>query len=255
MRIAQDGTKTPRIVAEGPSADTLEVSIPAKDFLFSQASIVASVMLENNSHLIHSDFSKYVNNNGDTWSNDSLKANYKSWTGAYNFVNHQARDDFAVGVVLDAAMRRNFVNASENLWNYYTDILIATHRDFKDLVGQITNGGVEYLSMGCDAMKIQCSKCGAQHDGEPHQDCGHQSSKGKYFVDRAGTRRISADILGTSEAGTVEFTEASWLTIPPAFHGAVHRNILPIDRKASVRIMFPKKAVERKASSMFLGFK
>lgn len=246
-------SKNVQAIADGPKgSESVVISVPSSKFLFSQATIVASVQLENNSHLIHPEFSKFVNNNGDTWSNESLQGNHKSWIGAFNFVNHKAGDDKGVGVVLDVALRRNYINASKNLHNYYADILIATSRDFEDLCRQITTGGIEYLSMGCDAYKITCSRCGMEHDGEPI-GCGHQHSKGKYFIDRAGTRRISADILGTKDAGTVQFTEASWLTQPPAFHGAVKRNILPIDLKAAVAITLPHRALERTASQKFLG--
>jgi hypothetical protein len=255
MRYVAKDSQYAEIVADaGPRGDALEITVPSRKFLFTQASIVASVQLENNSHLIHPEFSKFVNNNGDTWSNESLWANHKSWIGAFNFVNHKASDDNGVGVILDVAMRRNYIDDSRNLHNYYADILIATHRDFPDLVKQIATGGIEYLSMGCDAYKIACSRCGMSHDGEA-PGCGHDHGKGKYFIDRSGTRRISADILGTGDSGTVNFTEASWLTQPPAFHGAVKRNVLPIDLKSSVSITMPKSAMARQASMKFLGQK
>lgn len=243
-------TKSPKIVAENNGEIT--VAVPASQFLFTQASICASVLMEPNSYLIHPQFSRFVNNNGDTWSNTSLKANKDSWIGAYNFVNHKDGDENGVGLILDVALRVNYLDPEKNLYNYYTDILIATHRDFSDLVTAVANSEIEYLSMGCDAKYITCSQCGNVSVDE-HDCCDHAlNSKGKYFIDRTGTRRICAEVLGTEEEGSVTFVEASWLTMPPAFHGAVRRNVVPIDPKNTVTFQMPKKATERPAYRKFL---
>lgn len=246
-------TSKSKIIAEDKVANTITVAIPAREFLFTQASICASVMLEPNSHLIHPMFSKYVNNNGDTWSNESLLANKDSWIGAFNYVNHKDGEENGVGLIPDVTLRVNFLDPKKNLFNYYADILIATHRDFGTLVDGIATNKILYMSMGCDAEIITCSKCGHVSSSE-HDSCDHSlNAKGKYFIDNAGVRRICADVLGTKEKGSTTFVEASWLTVPPAFHGAVKRNVLPIEKDKMVHVIMPTKTQDRIAYQKFLG--
>ena len=94
----------------------VDIELPSKDFLFTQASIVCSIMVEPNSFKIYPETGKFVNNNGDCWTNEALKANYKSFIGAYNFVNHIQEDEKAVGFIGDAALRRVIVNPKDNIF-------------------------------------------------------------------------------------------------------------------------------------------
>lgn len=228
------------------------IVLSSKNYIFSQASIVSSVLLEDESHLIHPATSQFVNNNGDAWSNQSLKTNYKSFIGAYNYVNHVQEPDKAVGFIADAVLRRRILDNEKNLYVFYTDILVATHRDNETLVSKILNGKVKYLSMGCDALVSKCSRCGEVFNDDEDM-CNHLfSDKGKYYVDSEGNRRIIAELLGNEEEGSVVFTEASWLSMVPAFHGAVSRNNLKIPKGVDIEVEIPNFAMDREAIKQFV---
>ncbi|HEC66053.1 MAG TPA: hypothetical protein ENI23_12230 [bacterium] len=206
-----------------------QINLNSSDYIFSQTSIVSSVQLERNSHIITPETSKYVNTNGDTWSNEALKSNYGSFIGAFNYVNHEQIPEKSAGFVADAALRKIFIDPEVNSHIYYTDILTATHRDHSSLVRKILSNEIEYLSMGCDCEISMCSRCGHKLGNDFDLLCDHlEFAKGKYYVDVSGKKRRIAELLGTEEKGSVTFTEASWLTEPPAFHGASRRHTLSI---------------------------
>ena len=226
-RIAQRSRTSVQVSKEQPKA--VDVELSSDDFLFSQASIVSSVFLEPNSYFIHPSTQKFVNNNGDCFSNQSLQANYHSFIGAYNYVNHVQVPEKAIGFVCDAALRKLVVDKENpNVPVYYVDILLATHRGHEKIISHILTDKIKYLSMGCDAYLSTCSKCGNQFS-EDYELCDClANSKGKYYLDEFGKRRVIAEILGTEKPKTVDFIEASYLTEVPAFHGAVKRNVLRI---------------------------
>lgn len=252
-RIAKAGSRQ-RVAAEQTTADTVRITLPARDYLFAQVSIVSSVSLEDKStYLINPVTSKYVNSNGDAWSNEALKANFGSFIGAYNYINHIQEPEKAVGFLADAALRRIILNAEENLFIYYVDLLVATHRkSHPALSKQIVAGKVQYLSMGCESFMSTCSACG--HQAEDETDfCEHLDyHKGKYFLDKSGTKRVTAELLGTEKPGSVHFQEASWLTEPPAFGGAVRRHLLPLDGDQQVVLSMPAQAAAKPAVKQFL---
>lgn len=229
----------------------VDVDLSSDEYIFSQASIVSSVMLETGTHYIHPITQKFVNNNGDCFSNESLKANYKSFVGAYNYVNHVQVPEKAIGFIADAALRKLIVEKEHpEIPVYYVDILIATHRDNKKMVDLILRDQVKFLSMGCDAYISTCSKCGNAFS-EDYELCDCLANdKNKHYLDDFGKRRIIAEILGTEKPKTVEFVEASYLTEVPAFHGAVKRNIFRIEPGVSVGFTmdeddFSKPAVQK----------
>ncbi|GAG88474.1 unnamed protein product, partial [marine sediment metagenome] len=117
------------IIKASKKAKNVTASLSSNDFVFNQATIVSSVILEPNSFLIHPVTNKYVNTNGDAWSNETLKNNYKSFIGAWNYVNHVQEPVQSVGFLADAALRKFVLDPEEKVYNYYTDILVATHRD------------------------------------------------------------------------------------------------------------------------------
>ena len=231
----------------------LKVALSSDEFLFTQASIVSSVMLEEDTHCIHPLASKFVNSNGDTWSNESLKANYRSFIGAYNYVNHVQVPDKAVGFLADASLRRIVLSRDEKVFIYYSDILVATHRDHLNLIKKILSDKIQYMSMGCDAVLSICSKCG-NISREDFDVCECiLGSKGKYYIDHYGRRRVVAEILGNGEEGTVQFIESSWLTETPAFGGAVKRNILHIPGGYNVEISIPQQFMDKDAIKKYVN--
>lgn len=256
-RVVNEGAAAARhrtAAAQGEGQDqTVRLALPARDFLFAQTSIVSSVMLEDNSHLIRPETAQFVNANGDTWSNQSLRANYESFIGAFNFVNHDQRPEKSVGFIADAALRQIWIDPKERIFIYYVDILVATSREFTKLCEGILTSKIEYLSMGCDMEISTCSACGNVAEDE-FDLCPHlQDSKGKSFIDKHGVKRVTAEILGNAERGSVVFVEASWLTEPPAFGGAAKRSVMSLDSDATVIVQMPGWAAQRPAVEMWAG--
>lgn len=250
----------------GKASGVTVLSLPSKEFLFTQNTICCSVSLENGSHLIKSASSDYVNNNGETWSNESLKANYKSFIGAWNYLDHIQIPAKSIGVIPDAVLRKIALPTSPKDFIYYVDILVATHRANEKICREIATGGIEYLSMGCNVHVSTCSKCGHVMDfseedetylgfeEETSVECEHMLlHKGKIFTDARGQKRKCAEILGTSQEGTVDFFEASFLTKPPAFHGAVKRNVLSIDKDSVVSVEYPTDKLDKPAAEKYLS--
>lgn len=231
----------------------VQLMLPAKDFLFAQTSIVCSVMTEQNSYLIRPECSKFVNANGDGWTNEALKANYETFIGAYNFVNHVQVPDLSVGFLADAALRRIWIDMDQQTWIYYVDILVATSRKYKELCDLILTNKVQWLSMGADMDVSTCSACGnvAEDDFGLCEHLSGSRAKGKSFIDPRGLKRITCELLGDANPGTCRFVEASWLTEPPASGVAVKRSILPISSDQSVAVQMPTWAVERDAVQMW----
>lgn len=250
-KIASTGRTKVAVSKELPKAVDIELS--SDDFLFSQASIVSSVYVEPNTFFIHPTTQKFVNNNGDCFSNESLQSNYKSFIGAFNYINHVQVPEKAIGFICDAALRKLIVDKNQpDIPVYYVDILIATSRDHKKMVDLILRDQVRYLSMGCDAYLSTCSKCGNQFS-EDYQLCDCLANdKGKYYLDPYGKRRIIAEILGTEKPKSVEFIEASYLTEVPAFHGAVKRNVLRIKEGVSVGFTMDEEYFKKDAVQKYL---
>ena len=247
------GFSRTRVATKEKEKKIISVNLSADEFIFSQASIVSSVSLEDNTHFIHPSTQKFVNNNGDCFSNPSMKANYKSFVGAYNYVNHVQKPEKAIGFIADAALRKIHVDPKEpKLAVYYCDILVATHRDNQKIASLILNDSIKYLSMGCDAFVSTCSKCGHVFS-EDYDLCECLTEKkGKYYVDDNGKKRIVAEILGTEKPGTVNFIEASYLTEVPAFHGAVKRNVLKIPKGVSIELEFNEDDFKKEAVQKYL---
>lgn len=251
-KIASQNTTVQKSKFSRISAKDSSAFLSSDDFLFSQATIVSSVICEPHSYLIDPETSIYVNQNGDCWSNESLKANYKSFIGAYNYKNHIQVPEKAVGFIADTVLRR--IPLAQNKFIYYCDILVATHRDFTDLIKGLLSNEIEFMSMGCDAMSTTCSRCGHVYSDEDEVQCEHiLEQKGKYFTDSNGKKRIIAELLGTEKPNSVVFTEASWLTQPPAFDGAHKRNILQIPRHTLVEITMPTSATTKDAFTRFVN--
>lgn len=237
-------------VASSPQDEqepNVQLTLPGSEFIFAQTSIVCSVMTEQNSYLIRPETSMFVNANGDGWTNDSLRANYETFIGAYNFVNHVQVPEKSVGFLADAALRKIWIDLDQQIYVYYVDILVATSRKFTELCDLVVTNKIMWLSMGCDMDVSTCSACGNVAADEIGL-CDHLPyNKGKSFIDRNGLKRITCELLGNEQAGTCRFVEASWLTEPPASGAAVRRSILPVGDDQSVVVQMPAWAAEREA--------
>ena len=173
---------------------------------------------------------KYINNNLDSWSRGVIKRSYQTFIGSHNFVEHVQVEELSKGKIIDAVLR----DIGESL---YVDILVATDRKHKDLVGQILSGQMNSMSMGCSVDFTICTKCGHVAADETEM-CSHvKYEKGNTFFDEQGYKHRVAELCGHEEVGEtagVTFIEASWVATP-AFPGAVARNTIeiPSDEKIS----------------------
>jgi hypothetical protein len=86
---------------------------------------------------------KFVNNNGDSWSRPVLLASYPTFIGGHNFIEHVQIEEQSRGRIIDAVAR----DISED--SVYVDILIATDRRHNQLIKDIVSGKMATLSMGC----------------------------------------------------------------------------------------------------------
>ena len=201
---------------------------PSK-FLLTHCTIIASVNVESHcEHYITPVTEKYVNNNLDSWESDllALPDVYRSFIGAYNYVEHIQQPSLSKGRVISAALRQVPADQKNSEQIYLVDILVATDRKHEDLVNKISRGELNTLSMGCHVAYTICSRCGNKAYDEG-QLCSHiKNEKGSHFYDKDGVKRIVAELCGhKSDSNSVRFIEASWVAIP-AFSGAVMRNII-----------------------------
>ena len=137
---------------------------------------------------------------------------------------------------------------------YYCDILVATNRGYEELIKKILSNKIEFMSMGCESSVTTCSKCGKEYytDDDVLCDC-LVNSKGKYYIDADGCKRRIAEIIGTSQPGSCEFIEASWLTEIPAFEGACKRNILQIPHNTSIEVEIPEEFLSKDALTKYIS--
>jgi hypothetical protein len=216
-------------------------------WLLSHVSIMASVDVDfadpsdkKSNYLIKPEYSIFVNNNGDSWERNLLKAASKTFLGADNYVEHVQISELSKGKVIDVAVRDvPFIKDSEgkDLTTLYVDILIATNRKHSDITEKIQSGEYNAVSMGCLIQYSQCSQCGRIIEDES-QACKHvRYFKHNHFYDKNGIKRIIAELCGRAEdPDSCKFIDASWVR-KPAFVGAVLRNILetPVDVSAKIQ--------------------
>lgn len=208
-----------------------------RKYLLSHCTIVAAVQTDlansqdpKSNYLIHPAYSRFVNNNGDAWDKELLKACYRTFIGCNNFVEHVQISELSKGKVIDAVLREIPIGVKntdgKDLTTYYVDILVATDRKHDDLVRKIQAGEMSQLSMGCQISFSRCTKCGNRAVDEA-QACQHvRYEKNNLFYDDQGIQRRVAELCGSpDEPDSVKFVDASWVK-QPAFLGAVVRNVV-----------------------------
>lgn len=166
---------------------------------------------------------RFVNNNFDCWARPVLLKSYKTFSGAFNFLEHVQIEDLSKGRILDAVAR----DIGDSV---YVDILIATDRKHTELIKDIESGELSTLSMGCSIDGSTCTKCGHWAADET-EFCDHvKYAKGNTFYDEKGQKHRIAELCGDvtlDPTGGVQFIEASWVKVP-AFKGAVARNLITL---------------------------
>lgn len=218
-------------------------------FLLSHCTIMSSVMVEPDpeDHLIKPECSHLVNNNDDAWENTVMRLSYKTFVGAFNFLEHLQKRKAAKGHILDAILRK--VKIAPDVWVYYVDILVATDLAHESLVADIRNNKVRYMSMGCTTDLVVCSYCGARCT-DANSFCQHLlAMKGQFLTDNDGIPRRIAELCGHKSLpfGGVKFVEASWVGTP-AFPGAANRAII-LDGWVGPKTPFTQVAAATKTGS------
>lgn len=207
-------------------------------YLLSHCTIMASVDTENGpgslghnfesgrtvnrtyqDYYITPDTAMWVNNNFDSWERKLLLATFRTFIGAYSFVEHIQIPELSKGRVIDAVAR-------DTGKSVYIDILVANDLKHDPLIQAIKSGQLNTLSMGCSVLHTTCTKCGNVAQDETDM-CTHiRYEKGNSFTDVMGRTRKIAELCGHyTDPESVKFIEASWVA-NPAFKGAVVRNIL-----------------------------
>lgn len=130
-------------------------------YMLSHATIVASVDVENSpaplgkhyidgfeinrkypDYYITPNTVSLINNNFDAFERKLLLATYKTFVGAFSFVEHVQIPELAKGRIIDAAAR----DVGDSV---YIDILIANELKHAPLIRAIKSGQLGTLSMGC----------------------------------------------------------------------------------------------------------
>lgn len=231
---------------------------PSK-WLLTHVTIMASVDVEKRdkdpkkNYLIKPEYSIFVNNNGDCWERELLRAASKSFIGADNFLEHVQIKELSKGKVIDVALREvpfDKDNYGNDLTTLYVDVLIATSRKHTDLIEKIESGEYSAVSMGCVIKYGICSQCGNVAEDES-KACKHiRYFKNNYFYDKDGVKRIVAELCGSSDdPESCKFIDASWVR-KPAFEGAVLNKVIPFNVNISDKI---QKAVQVPSFDYFPG--
>lgn len=237
------------------SKDLARLVFSSNDWMFTQATALCSLPLEEDGFSIPPEASHLVNGNGNAFSNEIIAKYYKSFIGAHNYVDHNQDPSDSRGVIIDVLLRRVNVEGMEDHpdgWCYYVDILVATNkRKDPKWAAMVESGEVRYLSMGCVSSAIVCSKCGNISRDES-EDCEHQTFElGLHYINEKGEKVIVAGLVSDEpdENGEsyVEFVEESYLSVDPAFSGAIQGHVLEVEPDTDVEVFVPRKSVSREA--------
>jgi hypothetical protein len=209
------------------TASVTKVAADQSKYLLSHCTIMASVAVEPEpfDYLIKPEASAFVNQNNDCWSTDVLRMSYRTFVGAFNFLEHFQNSKASKGHVLDAVLRK--IHLTPDVEVAYVDILVATDLVHESLISDIKSGKTKYMSMGCLTDMVQCTFCGAKCT-EAHTYCTHLLyNKGDFLFDEGGVPRRIAELCGhkTLPGVGVKFIEASFVATP-AFPGAAKRSII-----------------------------
>lgn len=232
------------------TASISKIAANTSNYLLSHVTIMSSVMTEGGAHdwLIKPECSYLVNNNDDAWENEVLRLSYRSFVGAFNFLEHYQNTQAAKGHIIDSVLRK--INISADTWVYFVDLLVATDLAHEDLVKKIRNEELRYLSMGCVTDLVICSFCGSRVS-DTSNSCNHlKFKKGQFIPDEDGVSRRVAELCGHKSLpnGGVKFVEASWVDVP-AFPGASLRSILA-DTWEGPKTAYTKDASSTKSASL-----
>jgi len=232
------------------NGDTVKISFNSNEWLFSQTTAVASVDIIDG-FKISPKTSKFVNNNGNAFSDRILQKYYKTFIGAHNYKNHNQDPEESYGIVLDAVLREVPLDDSDDTV-YYVDTLIATNRlKNPKWAKAIENGVVKFVSMGAESSSFRCTYCG-NIPTTVGEFCDHfKYNRGKYFIDEKGRKiriaHLVEDYKNRQGDGYVDFIELSYLDVNPAFKGASTSHILQVPSDTEMTFELPKGYLSKSA--------
>ena len=166
-----------------------------------------------------------INQNYDGFPSDELRKSYATFLGKPVFVNHANHDPTrARGRVVAA---RYVENGSDK----YIDVIQEVNAaKFPKLSRELLDGGLDAVSMGCEAARTICSFCGNEATGI-FDMCSHVlNSKGKTLRRRA--KHGMEDVLVFEECYDLGFFELSYV-FDPADETAVVSNVLTANKKVA----------------------
>lgn len=231
--------------------DAARLVFNSNDWLFTQATAVASVPLEDDGYTIKSCGNDLVNNNGNAFSNDLMKKIYMTFIGAHNYVDHNQDPSDSRGIIIDTVLRKLPLSEAGD-FGYYVDVLIATSkRKDPEWAKMIESGEVKYLSMGAESSALQCSCCGHISFDED-DECEHMLDElGYHYIDSDGSkRRIAALVtndMNDEGESFAHFIELSYLSVDPAFTGAIRGHVLNLEPDTEVEVVIPRRYLGREA--------
>lgn len=197
-------------------------------YLLSHCTAVAGVELEPDGHTIVVPHGKWVNSNGNAWSNQVLLDSYKTFIWAENYLEHVQVKEFSKGKVIDAVawvVYQQEAGYKEKIPTVFIDCLIATNKKkHPKLVNDVKSGKLGAVSMGCSITHSQCSKCGKVIE-EGTDTCSHiKHDLGKAYRDSEGNRRIISELCGVPGVKDSNvFVELSFVR-QPAFSPAIRHD-------------------------------
>lgn len=139
------------------------------------------------------------NLNYDMLPGRELKTAYKSFIGAYNYLNHDNTDPAkARGAVIDAKYH------DEDPDDKWIECLIEMDEErCPKLCSLVRSGEIDTVSMGCNVESTTCSVCGNVAE-YPFQYCEHVQQKGRKFGGK----------LAYEICNGIDFFELSWVYDP-----------------------------------------
>lgn len=133
-----------------------------------------------------------------SWELGEPKNAYKTFIGAYSYLNHDNQDPAkARGAIIDAV----YHDDPDDKW---VECLIEMDESrCPKLCSLIRSGEIDTVSMGCSVSDTDCSVCGNKAE-YPYQYCEHIQHKGRMY----------GDTMAYEICNGVEFFELSWVFVP-----------------------------------------
>ena len=226
-------------------------------WVFTQATAVSSVnFVPYNNWEITPDTTKYINANGNAWDTELLLSCYKTFIGAMNLKDHITPQEGGLiyGIVLDARPRKIKTDSG---FVVYIDTIIATCRAIDNAwATAIKRGAIKFLSVGFDCDYLQCSKCGHIYMANGTGICEHTAFElnKNYFDEYGNMSKVSAMPTSNEGLGNLIFQELSYLSVDPAFHGAVQSHLIKVPNDTNVKFKIPNFVLERPAIQALLPY-